>query len=129
MARLISAVCLSQLVTQKKGVPKMKNKTLIPCTGSGTALCTGAGTGPGTGLGPCIGPCQPAPPGPPGPTGPAGSTGPQGATGPQGPPGPGCIEPLPIATQIVYVNKAGNDATADGSECKPFLTVTAGHRL
>ena len=42
-----------------------------------------------------------------------------------GPPGPGCIEPLPIATQIVYVNKAGNDATADGTECDPFLTVTA----
>jgi hypothetical protein len=37
----------------------------------------------------------------------------------------GCIEPSPIATQIVYVNKAGNDATADGSECDPFLTVTA----
>lgn len=36
-----------------------------------------------------------------------------------------CIEPPPIATQIVYVNKAGNDATADGSECNPFLTVTA----
>jgi hypothetical protein len=36
-----------------------------------------------------------------------------------------CIEPPPIATQVVYVNKAGNDATADGSECNPFLTVTA----
>jgi hypothetical protein len=36
-----------------------------------------------------------------------------------------CIEPPPIATQIVYVNKAGDDATADGSECNPFLTVTA----
>ncbi|CAH0166132.1 hypothetical protein SRABI80_00986 [Peribacillus frigoritolerans] len=36
-----------------------------------------------------------------------------------------CIEPPPIATRIVYVNKAGNDATADGSECAPFLTVTA----
>ncbi|MEK4213189.1 exosporium leader peptide [Bacillus wiedmannii] len=46
-------------------------------------------------------------------------------TGPTGPTGPGCIEPLPPFTQIVYVNKAGNDATADGSECAPFLTVTA----
>lgn len=46
-------------------------------------------------------------------------------TGPTGDTGPGCIEPLPIFTQIVYVNKAGNDATADGSECAPFLTVTA----
>lgn len=65
---------------------------------------------------------------PPGPQGSQGETGPQGEQGPQGipgPPGPGCIEPPPIATQIVYVNKAGNDATADGSECFPFLTVTA----
>jgi hypothetical protein len=54
-----------------------------------------------------------------------GAPGAQGPPGPPGPPGPGCIEPLPIATQIVYVNKAGNDATADGSECHPFLTVTA----
>jgi hypothetical protein len=38
---------------------------------------------------------------------------------------PGCIEPPPSATRIVYVNKAGNDATADGSECFPFLTVTS----
>ncbi|WP_454191120.1 exosporium leader peptide [Paenibacillus sp. Marseille-Q7038] len=45
--------------------------------------------------------------------------------GPQGPPGSICSDPLPTATQIVYVNKAGNDATADGSKCKPFLTVTA----
>jgi hypothetical protein len=30
-----------------------------------------------------------------------------------------------VATQVVYVNKAGNDVTADGSECHPFLTVTA----
>lgn len=71
------------------------------------------------------------PPGIPGPIGPQGlqgAIGPQGVPGPQGPQGPqgpGCIEPLPVATQIVYVNKAGNDATADGSECEPFLTVTA----
>jgi hypothetical protein len=38
---------------------------------------------------------------------------------------PFCIEPPPTATQTVYVNKAGNDVTADGSECDPFLTVTA----
>ncbi|MGG0476327.1 exosporium leader peptide [Priestia aryabhattai] len=63
--------------------------------------------------------------GPQGPPGPQGLPGATGATGPQGPPGPGCVEPLPIATQIVYVNKAGNDAIADGSECFPFLTVTA----
>ncbi len=56
------------------------------------------------------------------PTGPTGFTGPPSDTGPTG---PGCIEPLPTFTQIVYVNKAGNDATADGSECAPFLTVTA----
>ncbi|MCR2804346.1 exosporium leader peptide [Paenibacillus soyae] len=60
-----------------------------------------------------------------GAAGPQGATGAAGATGPTGPTGPGCVEPLPIFTQIVYVNKAGNDATADGSECQPFLTVTA----
>ncbi|RAS77400.1 collagen-like protein, partial [Priestia endophytica] len=68
------------------------------------------------------------PTGPTGATGDIGPTGPTGATGdlgPTGPTGPGCVEPLPIATQIVYVNKAGNDAVADGSECFPFLTVTA----
>ncbi|UJF31858.1 exosporium leader peptide [Paenibacillus hexagrammi] len=54
-----------------------------------------------------------------------GKMGQPGPQGPAGPPGPGCMEPLPIATQIVYVNKAGNDASADGSECHPFLTVTA----
>ncbi|MET1178153.1 exosporium leader peptide [Peribacillus simplex] len=70
----------------------------------------------------------PGPPGSQGIPGPPGSQGIPGPPGPQGipgPPGPGCIEPLPTATQIVYVNKAGNDATADGSECNPFLTVTA----
>ncbi|GFN32264.1 hypothetical protein PCURB6_25240 [Paenibacillus curdlanolyticus] len=65
---------------------------------------------------------QPGSPGMPGPPGPPGIPGPQG---PQGPPGPGCTPPLPVATQIVYVNKAGDDAAADGSECHPFLTVTA----
>jgi len=60
-----------------------------------------------------------------GPTGPAGATGATGATGPTGETGPGCIEPPPVETRIVYVNKAGNDAIADGSECAPFLTVTA----
>lgn len=64
-------------------------------------------------------------PGPQGILGPQGLPGPQGEIGPQGPPGPGCIEPLPIATQIVNVNKAGNDLTADGSECHPYLTITA----
>ncbi|SFS53696.1 exosporium leader peptide [Marininema halotolerans] len=38
---------------------------------------------------------------------------------------PFCTEPLPVATQIVNVNKAGNDTTGDGSECNPFLTVSA----
>jgi hypothetical protein len=71
-----------------------------------------------------MGKCK-CPPGPPGPPGPQGPEGPEGPEGPQGPAGPGCVEPLPVATQIVYVNKAGNDATADGSECDPFLTVTA----
>nr|WP_260871169.1 exosporium leader peptide [Paenibacillus xylanexedens] len=73
-------------------------------------------------------PGLPGLPGPPGPQGMPGLQGPQGMPGlpgPQGPPGPGCIEPPPVATQIVYVNKAGNDLTADGSECLPFLTVTA----
>lgn len=79
-------------------------------------------------------PGQPGPQGAPGPQGlpgqqgvpgPQGLPGPQGEVGPQGPPGPGCVEPLPIATQIVYVNKAGNDSNADGSECKPYLTITA----
>jgi Collagen triple helix repeat (20 copies) len=54
-----------------------------------------------------------------------GEKGKRGRTGATGATGPGCIEPPPIATRIVYVNKAGNDATADGSECAPFLTVTA----
>jgi hypothetical protein len=62
--------------------------------------------------------CPPGPPGPPGPQGP------QGPQGLPGPPGPGCIDPPPIATQIVYVNKGGNDTTGDGTECNPFLTVT-----
>jgi hypothetical protein len=43
MARLISAVCLSQLVTQKKGVPKMKNKTLISaCVGLAIIIIGGS---------------------------------------------------------------------------------------
>lgn len=61
----------------------------------------------------------------PGVTGPTGLAGPPGATGSTGAPGLGCIEPRPTATQVVYVNKAGNDAIADGSQCFPFLTVTA----
>lgn len=80
------------------------------------------------------------PTGPTGPTGTAGVTGSTGTTGPTGFTGPtgiagvtgstgatglGCIEPIPTATRIVYVNKAGDDSTADGSECFPFLTVTA----
>nr|WP_246862841.1 exosporium leader peptide [Paenibacillus cellulosilyticus] len=68
---------------------------------------------------------QPGAPGMPGPPGPPGLPGTQGPAGPPGPPGPGCIEPLPVATQIIIVNKAGNDETADGSECHPFLTITA----
>ncbi|CAH6419709.1 Collagen [uncultured virus] len=68
-------------------------------------------------------PCScPKPPFLPGPTGP---TGPSGQSSSTGPTGPGCEEPLPTFTRIVYVNKGGNDATADGSECFPFLTVTA----
>jgi hypothetical protein len=65
------------------------------------------------------------PAGPPGLQGPPGSAGTPGLAGATGPQGPGCIEPAPIETRIVYVNKAGDDAIADGSECFPFLTVTA----
>lgn len=57
-----------------------------------------------------------------GPTGPTGS----GSIGPTGPTGPGSEEPSPFATQIIYVNKGGNDVTGDGSEHNPFLTVTRG---
>lgn len=88
-------------------------------------------TGPQGAQGP-MGPQGPqgeqGPTGPQGPQGEQGPTGPQGEqgpTGPEGPTGPGCIEPPPVATRIIYVNKAGDDATADGSECLPFLTVTA----
>jgi hypothetical protein len=37
----------------------------------------------------------------------------------------GGVFPLPVATEIVYVNKGGNDATADGTIARPFLTLTA----
>lgn len=30
---------------------------------------------------------------------------------------------LPTQTQVVYVNKGGNDLTGNGSICKPFLTI------
>jgi len=43
----------------------------------------------------------------------------------KGPPGSGCIPPLPNITRIIYVNQGGNDSTADGSLCKPYLTITA----
>jgi hypothetical protein len=33
--------------------------------------------------------------------------------------------PAPALTQILYVNKGGNDATGDGSITKPFLTIQA----
>ena len=31
--------------------------------------------------------------------------------------------PIPMVTQIVYVNKNGNDSTGDGSQGAPFLTI------
>lgn len=68
--------------------------------------------------------CPPGPTGATGLPGAMGVTGVTGTTGATGATGPGCIDPVPIATQIVYVNKGGNDETGDGSECNPFLTVT-----
>lgn len=38
--------------------------------------------------------------------------------------GGGCS--LPILSMIVFVNKAGNDSTGDGSACKPYLTIGVG---
>jgi Collagen triple helix repeat (20 copies) len=65
------------------------------------------------------------PQGPTGATGATGATGPQGPTGAQGPPGQGgCDEPT-TQTRVVFVTKAGDDATADGTVCHPFLTITA----
>lgn len=40
--------------------------------------------------------------------------------------GGGGSGPLPAATFTVMVNKGGNDATGDGTDEKPFLTVTKG---
>ena len=63
--------------------------------------------------------------GPTGATGAIGPSGPQGPTGAQGPPGQGgCDEPT-TQTRVVFVTKAGDDATADGTVCHPFLTITA----
>ncbi len=57
-----------------------------------------------------------------GPTGPTGPAGPPGVTGPTGPAG---VSPSPQLAQLVNVSKAGNDATGDGSQLKPFLTIPA----
>jgi hypothetical protein len=35
----------------------------------------------------------------------------------------GIAPPLPVATQIVYVNKGGNDVSGTGSILQPFLTI------
>src|SRR5262245_1979430 len=47
----------------------------------------------------------------------------QGDQGNQSSQGSVCLKPT--QTRVVNVSKAGNDATADGSECRPFLTITA----
>lgn len=52
--------------------------------------------------------------------GPQGPQGPQGSQGPQGP--SACSIPF-TESRIVYVNKAGDDLTGDGSQCEPFLTI------
>ena len=65
-----------------------------------------------------------------GPTGPAGSSGPAGSTGPIGPTGPAgssSTEPPFTSTQILQVNKGGNDTTGDGSDENPYLTI--GHAM
>ncbi|MCV9886317.1 exosporium leader peptide [Metabacillus halosaccharovorans] len=114
-------------MTRKNKIARMKlngccpSKTKPPCP----PTCPPGPRGPQGEQGPQGIPGSQGPQGEQGPQGIPGPQGQQGEQGPQGIPGPGCIEPPPVATQIVYVNKAGNDATADGSECDPFLTVTA----
>jgi hypothetical protein len=36
----------------------------------------------------------------------------------------GSSPPLPVITQMIYVNKGGNDTTGNGSELAPYLTVS-----
>jgi hypothetical protein len=78
-------------------------------------------------------PCPECPRGPTGPTGPAGANGSPGTAGVTGPTGAtgatgGSSEDPPFTdTQIIFVNKAGNDTTGNGSDEQPFLTI--GHAL
>jgi Collagen triple helix repeat (20 copies) len=62
--------------------------------------------------------------GPTGTTGATGAAGATGATGVTGDTGPGFVEPSPQVTQVMNVNLAGDDATANGSTALPFATVT-----
>jgi len=86
-------------------------------SGGGGAGATGATgpTGPGGGGAGATGAT--------GATGPTGGTGSAGLIGPTGPTGGGSSGPSPFQTQIVYVNKGGDDLTGDGSFEKPFLTL------
>jgi hypothetical protein len=54
-----------------------------------------------------------------------GGIGPAGPPGPPGPPGPIATSCPGLLANTVFVAKNGVDATADGSVCKPFLTVQA----
>lgn len=65
--------------------------------------------------------CSPCPQCPPGAQGPQGPT---GSIGPTGPTGPSEIEPSFTVSQIILVNKGGNDANGTGTDEKPFLTIS-----
>lgn len=53
-----------------------------------------------------------------------GPPGPRGPQGPQGPSGESSEDPPFTDTQILWVDKGGNDATGNGSDEKPFLTIS-----
>ena len=55
--------------------------------------------------------------------GPRGHRGDRGPRGYRGHRGKGGVDPSFVASQILNVNKGGNDTTGDGSDEKPFLTV------
>ncbi|MDR3599900.1 MAG: hypothetical protein P4L49_05360, partial [Desulfosporosinus sp.] len=56
-------------------------------------------------------------------TGATGPTGPSGPTGPTGPSGLRFPQIAPNSSQMVYINKGGNDASGDGTINNPFATI------
>lgn len=90
----------SSLTPQSPAFNKCQSQSFKNCCGNGC----------GNGCGDCRGP--------------AGPRGPRGFRGPRGPRGPiGGSTPF-IVSRVVYVSKAGNDATGDGSQSAPFFTIS-----